>query len=155
MNEIRINCRTCKGRGDIEFESAMMVKPCPVCRATGRDAYAERDALAAELAAIKGQEPVGLSVRPTRWALRPTRTYGHGWRRRTKLYTTPQPSQDVHDLTLTPAAQAILTECIGAHAYVLQAIVNGRPDLALTEAKKWVDGFKQAADHHRQAQRKA
>ena len=77
----------------------------------------------------------------------------------TPLYTTPQPSQDVQhgdgDLTLTPAAQAILTECIGAHAYVLQAIVNGRPDLALTEAKKWVDGFKQAADHHRQAQRQA
>lgn len=71
-------------------------------------------------------------------------------------YDIPQPGPDVRqgdgDLTLTPAAQAVLTECIGAHAYVLQSLVNGRPDLALTEAKKWVDGFKQAADHHRQAQ---
>ena len=61
--------------------------------------------------------------------------------------------QDHGDITLTPDAAKILTECIGAHAYVLQALVNGRPDLALTEAKKWVDGFKEAADHHRQAQR--
>ena len=63
--------------------------------------------------------------------------------------------QEAGDMTLTPDAQKILTECIGAHAYVLQALVNGRPDLVLTEAKKWVDGFKEAADHHRQAQRQA
>ena len=48
MNEVRINCRVCKGRGDIEFERGMKVKPCQACRATGRDAYAERAALEAE-----------------------------------------------------------------------------------------------------------
>lgn len=60
MSEVRINCRACKGRGEIEFESGMKVKPCPTCRATGRDAYAERDALAAELAA--SQEGVAGSI---------------------------------------------------------------------------------------------
>ena len=62
-SEVRINCRVCKGRGDIEFERGMKVKPCQVCRATGLDAYAERDALAAELAAIKGQSGFDYSIR--------------------------------------------------------------------------------------------
>lgn len=61
MNEVRINCRTCKGRGDIEFESGMKVRPCPACRATGRDAYAERDALAAELENLTAKHKVALT----------------------------------------------------------------------------------------------
>lgn len=49
------------------------------------------------------------------------------------------------DIVLNPEAQKVLTDCIGAHAYVAQTITNGRPDLALAEACKWVDGFKKAA----------
>lgn len=61
----------------------------------------------------------------------------------TKLYTTPQPDAG-GDITLSNEGAQILAECVGAHAYVLGALVNGRPDLALNEAKKWVDGFMDA-----------
>lgn len=63
------------------------------------------------------------------------------------MNTPAQEVRQVHgDITLNPEAAKILAECIGAHAYVLQALVSGRPDLALIEAKRWVDGFKKAAD---------
>lgn len=65
------------------------------------------------------------------------------------LTTKPAPAQDVAtpqpdaggDITLSNEGAQILAECVGAHAYVLGALVNGRPDLAMNEAKKWVDGF--------------
>lgn len=131
-----------------------------------RELKAERDQLSTELEAARGLLRHASSVLGSQ-----------GWEALTHeidtfLTATPTPvvrdhteqhlemaeqgeRQEAGDMTLTPDAQKILTECIGAHAYVLQALVNGRPDLALTEAKKWVDGFKEAADHHRQAQRQA
>ena len=63
------------------------------------------------------------------------------------LYTAPQPApaQDVAgSIMLSQEGAKILAEAIGAHAYVLGALVNGRPDLAMNEAKKWVDGFMDA-----------
>lgn len=52
---------------------------------------------------------------------------------------------DAGDIVLNASAQEILSQCIGAHAYVLGVLANGRPDLAFIEAKKWVDAFKKAA----------
>lgn len=62
------------------------------------------------------------------------------------LYTASQPEQSdaATDMALSPDAQKILTECIGAHAYVVAALVGGRPDLALAEARKWVEAFRKA-----------
>ena len=63
------------------------------------------------------------------------------------LYTAPQPApaQGVAgSIVLSQEGAKILAEAIGAHAYVLGALVNGRPDLAMNEAKKWVDGFMDA-----------
>lgn len=55
------------------------------------------------------------------------------------------PAADDDDIVLNANAQEILSQCIGAHAYVLGVLANGRPDLAFIEAKKWVDAFKKAA----------
>ena len=55
------------------------------------------------------------------------------------------PAADAGDIVLNASAQEILSQCIGAHAYVLGVLANGRPDLAFIEAKKWVDAFKKAA----------
>ncbi|MHA4874854.1 hypothetical protein, partial [Enterococcus faecium] len=54
-----------------------------------------------------------------------------------------QPEQS--DIVLNPEAQKVLAECIGAHAYVVGAITNGREDLALAEASKWVEAFREAS----------
>lgn len=65
--------------------------------------------------------------------------------------TEQQPEQsglveaDTDDIVLTPEAQKVLAECIGAHAYVVGAITNGREDLALAEASKWVEAFREAS----------
>jgi hypothetical protein len=57
-----------------------------------------------------------------------------------------QDGQDGHgNIVLTPQAVDVLAQCVAAHSYVLGALANGRPDLALIEAKKWVDGFRDAA----------
>lgn len=51
------------------------------------------------------------------------------------------------DIVLTPAAQDILAQCIAAHGFVVAALTNGRPDLALAEARNWVESFTEAAHH--------
>lgn len=48
-------------------------------------------------------------------------------------------------IVLTPEGQEILAQCVAGYGYVLGVLVNGRPDLALIEAKKWVDGFRDAS----------
>jgi len=55
-----------------------------------------------------------------------------------------QPEQSA-DIVLNPEAQKVLTDCIGAHAYVVATITNGHPDLALAEASKWVESFREAS----------
>lgn len=109
------------------------------------------DALQAELSAIKAQQA---GQEPVAWRMWNGKTWRfcysdlHGKRGWEPLYTTPQPApaQDVAgSITLSPAGQEILAQCIAGHAYVLGVLVNGRPDLALIEAKKWVDGFSDAS----------
>ena len=52
---------------------------------------------------------------------------------------------DSGSVTLTTEAAQIIAQCIGAHAYVMGALQNGRPDLALAESAKWVEGFSHAS----------
>ncbi|EOC0119143.1 hypothetical protein ACI0YO_002040 [Cronobacter sakazakii] len=42
---------------------------------------------------------------------------------------------------ITATGTQILSEAIGAHAYIAGCLVQGRPDLALEEAQKWVSVF--------------
>lgn len=57
----------------------------------------------------------------------------------------PATVQGDGNIVLNTEAQQIIAQCIGAHAYIVGALENGRPDLAITEAKKWVDAFGAAA----------
>ncbi|EFR7203895.1 ead/Ea22-like family protein [Salmonella enterica] len=40
----------------------------------------------------------------------------------------------------------LITEAIGAHGYIVGCLLQGRPDLALEESRKWVSAFGQAAE---------
>ncbi|EHK3362601.1 ead/Ea22-like family protein [Salmonella sp. 741265053_HBA] len=46
----------------------------------------------------------------------------------------------------TPTGIQLITEAIGAHGYILGCLLQGRPDLALEESRKWVSAFGQAAE---------
>ncbi|EDQ9586221.1 hypothetical protein XG54_000593 [Salmonella enterica subsp. enterica] len=46
----------------------------------------------------------------------------------------------------TPTGIQIITEAIGAHGYIVGCLLQGRPDLALEESRKWVSAFGQAAE---------
>ncbi|HGG3410446.1 TPA: ead/Ea22-like family protein [Salmonella enterica subsp. enterica] len=44
----------------------------------------------------------------------------------------------------TPTGIQFITEAIGAHGYIVGCLLQGRPDLALEESRKWVSAFGQA-----------
>lgn len=46
---------------------------------------------------------------------------------------------------ITATGTQFLSEAIGAHAYIAGCLVQGRPDLALEEAHKWVSVFSEVA----------
>ncbi|HCC1175191.1 TPA: ead/Ea22-like family protein [Salmonella enterica subsp. enterica serovar Paratyphi C] len=46
----------------------------------------------------------------------------------------------------TPTGIQLITEAIGAHGYIVGRLLQGRPDLALEESRKWVSAFGQAAE---------
>ncbi|EGO1495914.1 ead/Ea22-like family protein [Salmonella enterica] len=46
----------------------------------------------------------------------------------------------------TPTGTQLITEAIGAHGYIVGCLLQGRPDLALEESRKWVSAFGQAAE---------
>ncbi|EGL1083227.1 ead/Ea22-like family protein [Salmonella enterica subsp. enterica serovar Infantis] len=46
----------------------------------------------------------------------------------------------------TPTGIQLITEAIGAHGYIVDCLLQGRPDLALEESRKWVSAFGQAAE---------
>ncbi|HEA0261941.1 TPA: ead/Ea22-like family protein [Salmonella enterica] len=46
----------------------------------------------------------------------------------------------------TPTGIQFITEAIGAHGYIVGCLLQGRPDLALEESRKWVSAFGQAAE---------
>lgn len=46
----------------------------------------------------------------------------------------------------TPTGIQLITEAIGAHGYIVVCLLQGRPDLALEESRKWVSAFGQAAE---------
>ena len=45
----------------------------------------------------------------------------------------------------TDIGMQLITEAIGAHGYIVASLVQGRPDLALAESRKWAEAFTQAA----------
>ncbi|EBI4373932.1 ead/Ea22-like family protein [Salmonella enterica subsp. salamae] len=45
-----------------------------------------------------------------------------------------------------PTGIQLITEAIGAHGYIVGCLLQGRPDLALEESRKWVSAFGQAAE---------
>lgn len=49
-------------------------------------------------------------------------------------------------ITLSPEGAQLLAEIIGGHAAVVTFLTMGRPDLALEESSKWVEGIDQAAE---------
>lgn len=46
----------------------------------------------------------------------------------------------------TPTGIQLITEAIGAHGYIVGCLLQGRPDLALEESRKWVSAFGQVAE---------
>ncbi len=46
----------------------------------------------------------------------------------------------------TPTGIQLITEAIGAHGYIVGCLLQGRPDLALEESRKWVSAFGQAEE---------
>lgn len=46
----------------------------------------------------------------------------------------------------TPTGIQLIKEAIGAHGYIVGCLLQGRPDLALEESRKWVSAFGQAAE---------
>lgn len=62
----------------------------------------------------------------------------------TKLFCTPPPTQ-TDSVTVSKAGWELICQAIGGHAAIVQFMVLGRHDLALEEARKWVEGFDQAA----------
>ncbi|KFB89011.1 hypothetical protein CR62_24125 [Serratia grimesii] len=47
---------------------------------------------------------------------------------------------------IKPEGMRLMSEAIGSHGYIVGCLVQGRPDLALEESRKWVDAFSQAAE---------
>ncbi len=62
----------------------------------------------------------------------------------TKLFCAPPPAL-TDSVTISKAGWELICQAIGGHAAILQFMTLGRHDLALEEARKWVDGFAQAA----------
>ncbi|MFV9175975.1 hypothetical protein [Serratia marcescens] len=54
--------------------------------------------------------------------------------------------EELEATEIKPEGMRLMTEAIGAHGYVVGCLVQGRPDLALEESRKWVDAFSQAAE---------
>ncbi|EDS7588758.1 ead/Ea22-like family protein [Salmonella enterica subsp. diarizonae] len=46
----------------------------------------------------------------------------------------------------TPTGIQFITEAIGVHGYIVGCLLQGRPDLALEESRKWVSAFGQAGE---------
>lgn len=46
----------------------------------------------------------------------------------------------------TPTGIQFITEAIGAHGYIVGCLLQGRPDLALEESRKWVSAFGQSGE---------
>ncbi|EAA3987873.1 ead/Ea22-like family protein [Salmonella enterica subsp. enterica serovar Typhimurium] len=53
---------------------------------------------------------------------------------------------DANQSQTTPTGIQLITEAIGAHGYIVGCMLQGRPDLALEESRKWVSAFGQAAE---------
>ncbi|CAI2786448.1 Uncharacterised protein [Serratia ficaria] len=47
---------------------------------------------------------------------------------------------------IKPEGLKLMIEAIGAHGYIVGCLVQGRPDLALEESRKWANAFSQAAE---------
>lgn len=58
-------------------------------------------------------------------------------------------------MTLSPEGAQLLAEIIGGHAAVVTFLTLGRPDLALEESSKWVEGIDQAADLFKEQEAKS
>ncbi|QPT15218.1 hypothetical protein I6G37_09865 [Serratia rubidaea] len=54
--------------------------------------------------------------------------------------------EELEATEIKPEGMKLVYEAIGAHAYIVTCLVQGRPDLALKESRKWVDAFSQAAE---------
>lgn len=57
----------------------------------------------------------------------------------------PPAQADDGSMVIGQAGQEILAQCIAAHGVVASYLVAGRPDLALVEARYWVEAFMEAA----------
>lgn len=75
-----------------------------------------------------------------------TKARGMGFPNVTEALTALAQLQSGDAITLDKDAQSILSQCIGAHAFVVAAITKGRPDAALAETRKWVESFREAAE---------
>ncbi|ASL89067.1 hypothetical protein BVG97_16260 [Serratia marcescens] len=54
--------------------------------------------------------------------------------------------EELEATEIKPEGMRLMSEAIGAHGYIVGCLVQGRPDLALEESRKWVDAFSQAAE---------
>ncbi|MEN4199125.1 hypothetical protein [Serratia marcescens] len=54
--------------------------------------------------------------------------------------------EELEATEIKPEGMGLMSEAIGAHGYIVGCLVQGRPDLALEESRKWVDAFSQAAE---------
>ncbi|WP_308378650.1 hypothetical protein [Serratia marcescens] len=54
--------------------------------------------------------------------------------------------EELEATEINPEGMRLMSEAIGAHGYIVGCLVQGRPDLALEESRKWVDAFSQAAE---------
>lgn len=54
--------------------------------------------------------------------------------------------EELEATEIKPEGMRLMSEAIGAHGYIVGCLVQGRPDLALKESRKWVDAFSQAAE---------
>ncbi|MEL5641393.1 hypothetical protein [Serratia bockelmannii] len=54
--------------------------------------------------------------------------------------------EELESTEIKPEGMGLMSEAIGAHGYIVGCLVQGRPDLALEESRKWVDAFSQAAE---------
>lgn len=53
---------------------------------------------------------------------------------------------ELESTEIKPEGMRLMSKAIGAHGYIVGCLVQGRPDLALEESRKWVDAFSQAAE---------
>lgn len=54
--------------------------------------------------------------------------------------------EELEATEIKPEGMKLMSEAVGAHGYIVGCLVQGRPDLALEESRKWVDAFSQAAE---------